>query len=133
MSVMPMRCITRACWLCRGRSSISVSPVATVCALAAKLPHNKTPDNKTSRRPLYMEFSFMLPGSDSQRLGFEIEITRAVEPHAVALRRIGQDYVSGSPAMGTECSLRGPESIFMNARLAIFPRLEQNQRGELMQ
>src|SRR5579862_4116660 len=97
MSVMPMRCDTSACWLARGRLSISVSPVA-VCAWA-RLPANKTADNNVRKRTLCMG-KLLFPPSDSGDTtedGFAVSIGIANNTwgsDAVALRRIEADYVS---------------------------------------
>src|ERR1051326_3255775 len=95
ISVIPMRGVTSACWLCRGKFSINVSPVA-VCA-RTKLAVHKTQDNKATTRTLCMESSFSLPSwirqPASQKSGLESYIDKT-HSDAVALRRMTESVAS---------------------------------------
>jgi hypothetical protein len=92
ISVMPMRWLTRACWLARGRLSIRVSLVAVWAGLILAI--NKTLDNKVSRRTRCMEEA---PYGRWTAAGLsawlEVELSTRYGS-AAALRRIEKDRVS---------------------------------------
>src|SRR5579871_120233 len=95
MSVIPMRWLISACWLARGRLSMSVSLVAVCAGLSAAL--NKTAENTVSRRSLGMG-KLLWAAEARQSIAKKLELKETNWSHrhcgAVGLRRVAAREVS---------------------------------------